>query len=131
MLDHTLIPDEPIMAANEKSFYTVLGRRIAERRKERGITQVQLAEQLGVAQQTMAHYEGGVSRIAVETLTQTATALGTGVEELIGTPAAHRTGKRGPAPRLQQQLEQISLLPRTQQKFVMQMLDTVLQQQGA
>ena len=119
------------MAANEKSFYAVLGRRIAERRKALGMTQVQLAEHLGIAQQTMAHYEGGVSRIAVETLTQAATALNTSVEELIGTPAAHRAGKRGPAPKLQQQLEQVSRLPRSKQQFVMQMLDTVLQQQAS
>jgi hypothetical protein len=37
-------------------------------------------------------------------------------------------GKRGPASRLQQQMERIQRLPRAQQRFVMQMLDTVLQQ---
>ena len=56
------------MAAKEKDFYERLGRRIAERRKALDITQVQLAKTLGVAQQTMAHYEGGVSRIAVALL---------------------------------------------------------------
>jgi len=34
----------------------------------------------------------------------------------------------GPTPKLQQQIERIQQLPRTQQKFVMQMLDTVLAQ---
>jgi hypothetical protein len=36
--------------------------------------------------------------------------------------------KRGPAPRLLQQMERIQRLPKAQQRFVMQMLDTVLQQ---
>ena len=125
------IPPQHIpMAAKERSFYAALGQRIAEQRKALGITQVQLAEQLGIAQQTMAHYEGGVSRIAVETLAQLAETLQTNVEDLIGTRTKRSAGKRGPAPKLQQQLERISALPKAQQRFVMQMLDTVLQQQG-
>jgi len=51
------------------------------------------------------------------------------VEELIGAPAK-RTGNCGPAPKLQQQLERIAALPKARQRFVMQMLDTVLQQSG-
>lgn len=51
------------------------------------------------------------------------------VEELLGDTAS-AAKKRGPAPKLQQQIERIQQLPRTQQKFVMQMLDTVLQQAG-
>jgi transcriptional regulator with XRE-family HTH domain len=125
------IPPQHIpMAAKERSFYAALGQRIAEQRKALGITQVQLAEQLGIAQQTMAHYEGGVSRIAVETLAQLAETLQTNVEDLIGTRTKRSAGKRGPAPKLQQQLERISTLPKAQQRFVMQILDTVLQQQG-
>lgn len=56
-------------------FHSFLGQRIAERRKAQGITQADLAATLGIAQQTMAHYESGVSRIAVKTLSQLATAL--------------------------------------------------------
>lgn len=36
--------------------------------------------------------------------------------------------KRGPASTLEKQIEQISQLPRAKQKFVMEMLDTVIQQ---
>ena len=118
------------MAAKEQSFYATLGRRIAERRKALGITQVQLAETIGVAQQTMAHYEGGVSRIAVETLSQLAVALDTSVEKLIGTPTRRGAGKRGPAPKLQQQLERISQLPKARQRMVSEVLDALLAQGG-
>ena len=111
MLDHTL-PQTIPMAAKEKSFYAGLGRRIADRRKAQGITQVELAKLLGIAQQTMALYEGGVSRLAVETLSQLATALDTSVEALIGSPAKGAS-KRGPAPKLQQQLERITQLPKS------------------
>ena len=117
----------PMAATVDKAYYRQLGQRIAERRKALGMTQVQLAEHLGVAQQTMAHYEGGTLRIAVALLLPLSSLLGMSLEELVGTSA--KPGKRGPAPRLQQQLEQVSRLPRAQQRFVMQMLDTVLQQQ--
>lgn len=49
------------------------------------------------------------------------------LEELLGDDAG-AAKKRGPAPKLQQQIERIQQLPRTQQRFVMQMLDSVLQQ---
>ncbi len=127
MLDVTSTPLVPTpMAAKEQSFYAALGRRIAERRKALGITQVQLAETLGIAQQTMAHYEGGVSRIAVETLTQLSNALGVSLEEMIGSSASPRAGKRGPAPKLQQQLEQIQTLPKAEQRAISRVLDSVL-----
>ncbi len=52
--------------------------------------------------------------------------LGVALEELIGeTP---KPGKRGPAPKLQQQMERIHQLPKARQKFVMEMIETVLSQ---
>ena len=57
-----------------------------------------------------------------------ASTLNVTVEDLIGVPVKRGGGKRGPAPKLQQQLERITRLPKAQQRFVMQMLDNVLQQ---
>ncbi len=50
------------MNTKDEQFFKQLGARIAQARKEQQLTQTQLAEQLGIAQQTMAHYEGGSSR---------------------------------------------------------------------
>ncbi|MBI2801054.1 MAG: helix-turn-helix transcriptional regulator [Gammaproteobacteria bacterium] len=103
-----------------------LGQRIARLRKEHDLTQQQLANILGISQQTLAHYEVGRLRVAVAMLPTLAIALATTVEALCAdTP---RPTKRGPAPKLQQQMERISQLPRPKQRFVMEMLDTVLQQ---
>lgn len=114
------------MSAKDKAFYTQLGRRIAQARKAAGITQVELAQTRGVAQQTLAHYEGGISRSSVALLPRVADSLGTTVEALLAEEL--KPAKRGPAPRIQQQLERISQLPKAQQRLVMQMLDGVLQQ---
>ncbi len=117
-----------VMAAKDRAFYEQLGRRIADARKTADITQVELAQTLGIAQQTLAHYEGGVSRLPVALLPIVAKAVGASIEELLGQDDKRSAGKRGPAPRLQQQLDRITQLSRPQQKFVMQMLDTVLAQ---
>ena len=98
------------MTVTDKLFYAQLGQRIAEARKTRGMTQVQLSEALGIAQQTLAHYEGGKLRVAVALLPSLAQILGVGVDELIVTPV-RRAGKRGPTPELQQQIERLSILP--------------------
>jgi hypothetical protein len=70
----------------------------------------------------------GRLRVAVALLPPLAKALGVTVEDLMGEQAS--PAKRGPAPKLQQQIERIQQLPRSKQRFVMQMLDTVLAQQS-
>lgn len=117
------------MHAKDEQFFKELGARIAQARKARGLTQVQLAEQLGIAQQTLAHYEGGRLRLPASLLNTVAQVVDVGVEELLGQPrAAKAAGKRGPASRLALQVERIGQLPRAKQRFVMEMLDTVLAQ---
>ena len=117
------------MNTKDAGFFQELGARIAQGRKALGLTQQQVADQLGVAQQTYAHYEVGRVRIAVTMVPVLADLLDLSMEELLlGQPASRPSGRRGPASRLQQQVEAIGQLPRSQQKFVSQMLDTVLAQ---
>jgi transcriptional regulator with XRE-family HTH domain len=115
------------MSPEEKTFFQKLGERIAALRNERGLTQVQLAEALGYSQQQVLSFEKGRRRVPVSALPELSKALGVAVEELLGS-GEDRPAKRGPTPKLQRQLEQLSQLPRSQQRFVSQMLDTVLQQ---
>ena len=99
---------------DEKQFFKELGARIAELRRAQTITQVQLAETLGVSQQTVTAYESGRLRMPVSSLPFIARFLGTTVEELIGEETTSAR-KHGPAPQLQQ-------------KIVLEMLDGVLAQ---
>jgi transcriptional regulator with XRE-family HTH domain len=112
----------------ERAFFIAFGERMAALRKDQGMTQIQLAELLDVSQQAITAYESGQRRVPISTLPLLAHTLGVTVEALIGAPT--KSSKRGPAPKLQQQLERITTLPKAQQKFVSQMLDTVLQQTG-
>jgi len=118
-------PQHVTPAMKEQAFYQQLGKRIAERRKAQGLTQTDLAQHLGIAQQTMAHYEGGTARIAVAMLPTVSRLLGVSIEDMLSAEK-RSSGKRGPAPKLQQQLEQLHRLPRAKQRFVIEMIDAAL-----
>lgn len=116
---------------DERAFYVALGQRIATLRKAQGLTQVQLAEHLGVAQQTLAHYEAGRLRLLAGALPTLAERLAVGIEDLIGyAPNKRGAAKRGPAPKLQQQLEQVQALPIAKQRAIAQVLDSMLASQS-
>lgn len=115
------------MTQDEKAFFKAMGARIAELRKASSITQVQLAETMDVSQQTVASWEVGRRGVPVSMVPALARALGVTVEALIGEterPAA----KRGPTPKLQQQLERLSALPKPKQRAVMEVLEAMLAQ---
>lgn len=115
------------ISQDERVFFVALGSRIAQYRKDSHITQVQLAETLGVSQPTMNAYELGQRRVPVSALSTLARTLGVSLEELLGESDA-AAKKRGPTPKLQQQVERLAQLPKAQQRVVMQMLDGVLAQ---
>ena len=91
------------------------------------LTQVHLADLLGTSQQTVTAYENGTRRVPITTLPLLAKALDVSIEDLIGGDAK-RSGKRGPAPKIQQQLERVSQLPRARQRMVSEVLDSLLAQ---
>jgi transcriptional regulator with XRE-family HTH domain len=120
------VPD--IVTHEEKRFFKELGGRIAQLRKEQNLTQQQLADELGVAQQVVASYEIGRRRVPVSTLPALARVLGVSIEALIG--EEEKPAKRGPAPKLQRHLERIGTLPKPKQRAVMEVLEAVLAQAG-
>lgn len=123
------LPEMTSMAISpdERAFFVTLGARIAELRKTQGITQIQMAEALGVSQQTVNSYEVARRRVPVSALPILAKLFNISIDELLG-ETEKPSNKRGPASKLQQQIEKVNLLPRAKQKFVSEMLDTVLQQ---
>ena len=120
------------MNTRDEQFFKELGARIAQARKDHGLTQQQLADELGIAQQTLAHYEVGRARLPASMLPILARLLTLSLDELMGVPAPRaarqRGSKRGPPSRLEQQIEAVASLPKAKQQFVSQMLETVLAQ---
>lgn len=126
----THLPLTPLapMTPDETAFFRLLGTRIAQRRKAQELTQAELGELISVTQQQIASFETGRRRMPISTLPLLAKALGVSIEELVGEQP--RPGKRGPAPKLQQQLEQLQALPRAKQRLVSEVLDSLLAQAG-
>ena len=69
-MQHVKLPEMATMAISpdERAFFVELGARIAELRKAQGITQIQMADALGVSQQTINSYEVARRRIPVSAL---------------------------------------------------------------
>ena len=126
---HLHSPTLPTVAISddERAFFIQLGTRLTQLRKGQGITQVQLAQLLGVSQQTITAYESGNRRVPISHLPRLAALLGTSIETLIGQPAK-AAGKRGPTPKLLQQLERLHSLPKAKQRMVSEVLDSLLAQ---
>lgn len=100
-------------------------------REERNINQLRLPATLGIAQQTLARCEGGRLRLPASLLPVLAQELQRPGEDLLGQPSqAKARAERGPVSALARHIGRINVLPKTQQKFVMQMIETVLAQQG-
>ena len=131
-MDLMLITPQPdslaSLMADDRQFFKTLGERIAALRKEAGLSQQAVADKLGIAQQTYAHYEVGRARMPVSLLPEFADLFGVGADELLG--LKNGAGKRGPTPLLQKQIERLNSLPKAQQKVVMKMLEGVLSQSG-
>lgn len=115
--------------SHDEQFFKAMAPRIAQARKNQGLTQQQVASQLGMAQQTYAHYEVGDVRFPASTLPLLAQVLSLTVEELLG-QAEKPKARKGPTPRIQQQLERISQLPKPKQHVVSEMLDAFIAQMG-
>jgi len=124
-----LIPRRKPVNSKDTQFFKAMGARIAQARKDQNTTQQQLADSLGIAQQTLADYEVGRLRLPASILPVLCQMLGLTPDELLGYDARPRP-KRGPASRLEQQFQTIRQLTRTKQNFVMEVLDAVIAQSG-
>lgn len=112
---------------DQKRYFQELGTRLTALRKEAGLTQTQLGQNVGLSQQMIADYESGTRQhIPLCRLISLSEALGVDLTQIV-TENGESQRKRGPAPRIQQLVERIHRLPRPRQKFVEDMLENALQ----
>lgn len=114
-----------IMDRSETAFYKALGASIAQARKNLGLTQSELAVQLGIQQQALASYEVGRRRIPIETLVELSRKLYVDISDLVpGTPHLPEPKKPGPKPRLQREVERLHTLPADKQRLILDLIDS-------
>jgi transcriptional regulator with XRE-family HTH domain len=102
-----------------------IGERLARLRKERGITQVEMAELLGVSQPNVSDYERGELRLHGELLAKLARILKVSADEILGL----ETSRPARAPRdrrLLRRLQDLDRLSKRDRDALMRTLDAFL-----
>lgn len=105
------------------------GKRLREAREARGLSQAQVAEQLGITQKAYSVWERRNVALRPEQIEQLARILGVSVEELFGKVPAQKTGPTG---RVRRVFEDINRLSRHQQQKIADVVETLIagQQNG-
>jgi len=106
------------------------GKRLSAARRLKGLSQEALAKLLGTTRVNIGYYERKATNPTLEFIQRCADALEVPLSDLIGPEASKNGHKPGPPSKLQQQIEEIRRLPRSKQRFVSELLDTVLQKAG-
>jgi len=101
------------------------GERLARFRKEKGITQVDLAEQVGIRQTLVSRYECGQLQMSAELAVRFALALKTSCDELLGLEKNNHNGDK-PARRIMKRVREIEKLPSHHQTTLLRMIDGFL-----
>ena len=100
------------------------GRRLARIRRERGYTQIELAEKTGLVQTLVSDYERGKLRLNADMILRFATALEVSTDALLrlAGPVEPKKSSR----KVLRRLEQIESLPSVQQLALLRTIDTFL-----
>ena len=110
----------PVDLGNE-----TMGQRLARLRNERGYTQVQLAQKMGLIQSLISGYEIDRIRPHPEMVARFAIALDVDGNELLGLRRTRTTGRKPPL-RFIRRVEKIEELPPHQQRSLLDTIDNYL-----
>jgi transcriptional regulator with XRE-family HTH domain len=102
-----------------------VGERLARLRRERGITQAELARMLGIVQPMVSDYERGELRLHGQLIIELTRILGVSADELLGLdkPRSNASVKNR---RLLRRLQQLERLPRRDQQALLRTIDAFL-----
>lgn len=107
-----------------------LGARIARLRREKGLTQAELAEQLHVSQPVVSDYENDVIRLPADVLTRIAQLLSASTDELLGMKSTPRGAPTGGGyiknRRLYRRMQEIEKLPRRDQDALLRTIEAFI-----
>lgn len=105
------------------------GSRLAQLRKQRGLTQVELAERVGISQPLLSYYENESQSVPTWLLAQLAETLDVSLDELVLGKAARSAAKIRRSTRLSRlgkRIREIESLPPADQKAILLVLDGLL-----
>jgi transcriptional regulator with XRE-family HTH domain len=99
-----------------------LGERLTRLRKQRGYTQVDFAEKVGITQVLVSVYETDRRQFSVEMAIHFALALDVSLDELLH-PKTKKTSSKKPSRKVLRRLEEIEKLPIHKQNYLLRTID--------
>lgn len=102
-----------------------LGQRIARLRKERGYTQAELADKMGIIRELISDYEREKIRPHYEMVIRFALALDVTTDVLLGLKPSKNNGSK-PSLKILRRMKKIEALPPAQQKVLLKNIDMFL-----
>jgi transcriptional regulator with XRE-family HTH domain len=102
-----------------------IARRLARLRREKGLTQAEMAEMLGISQPIVSDYERGELRLHGELIVRMAEILDCSADEILGL-RERETATGATNRRVLRRIQQIDLLPRRDQEALLRTIDAFL-----
>lgn len=103
-----------------------LGQRLIRLRKERGYTQSEIAEQMGITQKLVSDYELDKLRPHPEMTIRFALAYKVTTDEILGIKHSKPSNESKTSPKILRRLKKIEALPLSQQKFILKTIDSLI-----
>jgi transcriptional regulator with XRE-family HTH domain len=103
-----------------------LGQRLARLRKERGLTQKQVAESTGLIQELVSSYELDKLRLNSDMVLRFAEVLDVSADELLRGSKSTAAARKQPSIKLVRRMEQIETLPLYEQRALLTTIDKFL-----
>jgi transcriptional regulator with XRE-family HTH domain len=102
-----------------------IGKRIAEQRKARGLSQQALADQLCLSQKQITAYETGKAHLNDEMIVRFALALGISADEMLGLKDIEAS-LDSPSLRFTRRIRELEQLSEAKKKVILQVLDDLI-----
>ena len=107
-----------------------IGKRLSRLRKERGLTQKELAKKIGITHNLVSDYETGRSAPNGEMVVRLALTLNVTSDEILGLKPGRRQVGKNPSLKIVRRLDKIASMPPAKQKAFLQTIDALLRVQG-
>ena len=115
-----------VLSVADKNTAAVIGARLAQLRKEKGITQGELAKLLAISQPMVSDYERGELRLHGELILQLTQILGVSADELLGREEAPKRKGSIKNRRLLRQVQALDKLSKRDQQALLRTIEAFL-----
>ena len=113
------------------SIMELVGKKLSELRKARGLTQAELARQLEISQRMVTYYENDAKKLPAHLLPKLAKSLGIDLETLAKGSIVEIKTKPKVNNRLIKRIDKFEQLPANDQRMILRMIDTLAQEAKA